>query len=182
MEPRRLPAGDIAGPASGARQPDAGITLVEILVVIAIIGVLAGALSLSLGSVARGPDAAQEATRLTARLNRASELSRLTGTASALIWDRQGYRFAVHDGSGWVLHPEPLLAQREDLPNAITLDAMSPEGVPVETGIYLLRPDSVLPADAAPLDLRVASRNRAGWSVSHDGVNGLARPADGDRP
>lgn len=154
------------------RRGDAGITLVEMLVVIAIIGVLAGALSLSIGSGLRGPDAASEARQLAARLSRASELAGLTGTPALLIWDATSYRFAAMGGAGWDLHPEPLLAERRALRGGMVLRAAGDIQSP-----YLITA-SARPPESGPLALELGVPGEGGWQVRHDGLTGTAAPRE----
>jgi general secretion pathway protein H len=92
------------------RLPDAGVTLVEVLVVLALIGILAGVVGLSFGSGPRGDVAGQEADLLVARLNRAADEVILTGVPLGFVWAAEGYRFDLYDGDRWQAHDLPILA------------------------------------------------------------------------
>lgn len=127
------------------RAPEAGITLVEMLVVLALIGVTAGAVGLGLGPAMRGPDAQAEGRLLAARMHRASEEALLTGQPVALVWTDRDYRFLALGPEGWAAHPVPLLAEVKPLSAALRL---SGPGTFVVTG-------ADLPADGTPLDLRI---------------------------
>ncbi|WP_159965481.1 prepilin-type N-terminal cleavage/methylation domain-containing protein [Profundibacterium mesophilum] len=150
------------------RQGDAGVTLVEILVVIAIIGVLAGALSLTIGGGLGAPRAGDEARQLAARLNRAGELAMITGVPALLVWDAQSYRFAAQGPEGWELHPEPLLAERRALPGGLALRSTGETQSP-----YAILPDA-RPAPGGPLTLELARPGTNGWHVRHDGFGAHA--------
>ena len=83
--------------ASGsARQ---GFTLVELMVVIAIIGVAAGAVVLSMPDPR--PTLAVEAERFAARLTLAREEAVMTNRPVALRADAAGYGFESFDGAVW---------------------------------------------------------------------------------
>lgn len=81
------------------RRARAGFTLVELLMVVAIIGLAAGAVVLSV------PDpksaVAAEAERFAARLVRAREEAILTNRPVAVEATARGYAFSVFDGAAW---------------------------------------------------------------------------------
>jgi type II secretion system protein H len=97
------------------------VTLVEMLVVLALVATLAGAVALGLGPVARGAGPHEEAQILAARMRRASEEALLTGQPVALAWSEDAYRFLALAGGAWVPHPLPLLAEERRLPSGMTL-------------------------------------------------------------
>jgi len=77
----------------------AGFTLVELLMVVAIIGLAAGAVVLSVPDPR--PSVAAEAERFAARLTRAREESILTNRPVAVEATAAGYGFSVFDGADW---------------------------------------------------------------------------------
>ena len=77
----------------------AGFTLVELLMVIAILGLAAGAVVLAVPDP-RSP-VAEDAERLAARLVRAREESILSNRPVAVEATRAGYGFTVFDGTRW---------------------------------------------------------------------------------
>jgi len=81
------------------RRGEAGFTLVELLVVVLLIGLAAGAVVLSL------PDArdrvGDEAEGLAARLVAARDLAIVSGRDTALRVDGLGYRFEERGEAGW---------------------------------------------------------------------------------
>ena len=85
----------MANPASVRAEPvdgraDAGLTLVEMLVVLAIIGVAAGAVTLGIGAATRAPSVESEARRFAGRLQAAADDAMLGDRMIALTVDRSG--------------------------------------------------------------------------------------------
>ena len=77
-----------------ARADEAGQTLVEMLVVLAIIGIAAGATVLGLGFATRGASTAAEANRLASELRLASDDAMLGDRAMTFTWAGSHYSFA----------------------------------------------------------------------------------------
>lgn len=77
----------------------AGFTLVELLMVVAIIGLAAGAVVLSVPDPR--PSVAEDAERFAARLSRAREESILSNRPVAVQVGPTGYGFAAFDGIRW---------------------------------------------------------------------------------
>lgn len=80
----------------------AGTSLLELLVVLAIVAVLAGAVVLSVGLAKPVTPAERELARLERGLRLACERARLTGLAHGLVLEPRGYAFAFDDGSAWL--------------------------------------------------------------------------------
>lgn len=79
-----------------------GTSLIELLVVLAILAILAGAVALSFGLARPLSPGERELGRLARGLTLACERARLTGLAHGLLLERSGYAFAFDDGSGWL--------------------------------------------------------------------------------
>ncbi|GLS02826.1 type II secretion system protein GspH [Brevundimonas denitrificans] len=76
-----------------------GFTLVELLMVVAIIGLAAGAVVLSVPDPR--PSVAEDAERFAARLSRAREEAVLSNRPVAVEATPAGYGFSVFDGAEW---------------------------------------------------------------------------------
>ena len=149
------------------RARDAGVTLVEVLVVLVLIGVMAGAVGLSLGPIDRGDTLRREATLLTARLNRAADEALLTGDAMAFLWNADGYRFEVRRGADWVPHPVTILAETHATPGARPVDASG-----AAEGRFVVDGD-LLPVTGERLTITLRTDSAAESRILFDGVNAV---------
>ncbi|HYC98942.1 GspH/FimT family pseudopilin [Brevundimonas sp.] len=82
-----------------ARKSRAGFTLVELLMTVAIVGLAAGAVVLSVPDPR--PSVADDAERFAARLSRAREEAVLSNRPVAVEATAAGYGFSSFDGAGW---------------------------------------------------------------------------------
>jgi type II secretion system protein H len=142
------------------RERDAGVSLPEVLVALAIVGVMAGAALLGLGTLGRGPSGEAEAMRLADRLQLAADEAIVASVPLAMVWDERGYRFVAWDGARatWRVSGQRDLGTRHELPAALRLEGDGTDA-PV-----MIAPD--LPGAAA---LRVAGPGAA-WRVDFDGL------------
>jgi general secretion pathway protein H len=141
---------------------EAGLTLVEMLVVLAIIGVMAGAVVLSAGSGnGRGPEV--EARRLAARLELAADEAMVTGRTIGFVGDKSGYRFVAWQAGKWQDDKAPAL-EPYTLPSGLSLGGAS--AAPIVVG-----------ADGGgnPLDLQLVPAKGTGWKIAFDGVTAEAK-------
>ncbi len=145
------------------RAPEAGVSLVEVLVVLVLIGVMAGAIGLSLGNRGAGAVAEREARVLVARLDRAADEALLAGEAMAVVWSASDYRLLRLRDGAWIASDVPLLAAPHVLPAGLRLltDA--------EAGPYVVGPD-LLPRSNVPLTLELRDDSGRGVRVTFDGA------------
>lgn len=129
---------------------DAGMTLVEIVVAIAIVGVMAGLAVLSVGAADRGAGAETEARRLAARIALAADQTLIEGHVINLAWDERGYSF---DKPG----------TRHDLAAGLALFGPTPAGtIGIDDG-----------ARSGPVSFRLEGGGAA-WRIDFDGLNASA--------
>jgi general secretion pathway protein H len=141
---------------------EAGLTLVEMLVVLAIVGVMAGLVVLSAGS-GRGHGAEIEARRLAARLDLAADEAMVTGRPVAFIGSRSGYRFLMQRAGQWRDETAPAL-EPYSLPSGLSLEGAG--AAPVVIGAD---------GGGTPLDLRLVPAKETVWAVAFDGVSASAK-------
>ena len=151
---------------SGQSGTQDGMTLIEMLIVLAIIAVTASIAVLSIGG-GSGRAGQAEARRLENRLQLAADRSMLDDEAIALVARADGYRFVQWDADKrqWLPSPVALLAEPHALPRGITLQASDPSG---------LLP---LGADAGgqAFELTIEADGRS-WVIGFDGVTATTGP------
>lgn len=108
-----------------------GFTLLELLVVVLIIGILAGFAVLSVGDGGRGQRLEQEARRLAALIELASEEAVLRAQEFGLSVTAQNYRFLVLEGDDWQPPADDEVLRARPLPEGVALELVL-EGRAVE--------------------------------------------------
>jgi general secretion pathway protein H len=144
---------------------EAGFTLLEMLIVLTIIGVMAGAVTLGIGSVTRAPSVETEARRLATRLQAAADDAMLGDRMMAFTVEKHGYGFATIGANG------QMIARSDD---ALGFHRL-PGGMVVTLSV---RPPVILGVDGAgrPLSAVVESGSQR-WLVTYDGLTARAAPA-----
>lgn len=131
------------------RQPDSGVTLIETLAVLALIGVSAGLVTYALPSGPGARTLAQEAALLERRLSLAAERS-LTGRQPlSMSWQGGTYAFREWDGTAWQA-PAAAFAGPHGLPEGMQLASTSPGGE------LRITPD-LLPPATGPVTFRLGT-------------------------
>ncbi|MDV3457351.1 prepilin-type N-terminal cleavage/methylation domain-containing protein [Sphingomonas sp. HF-S4] len=152
----------------GARREspgEAGFTLLEMMIVLVIIGVMAGAVALGIGSVTRAPSVETEARRLATRLQAAADDAMLGDRMMAFTVQKNGYGFATIGAGG------RMVAQTNEAFGFHRL----PGGMVVTLSV---RPPVILGVDGAgrPMSAIVESGSQR-WIVTYDGLTARAAPA-----
>ncbi len=152
------------------RLGEAGLTLIEVLVVLAVIGVAAGAMMMGAGD--RSRSAETEAVRLARNLTLGVDEAMLSGRPLVLHWDADGYTFGQAPAPQGSMPPEawpaaslPVLGQRHDLAPPLLLRLRD-----VTTGTAVVLPVS----GAAPSATFDITGSGAAWSVTFDGFSATA--------
>lgn len=138
-----------------------GMTLIEMLIVLSIIAIAAGAVSLGIGAATRAPSAEAEAHRLASRLQAAADDAMIGDRLVAFTVKQHGYGFATFQGGAWV-------AQDDDAFGFHRL----PGGMVVELSV---RPPVILGVDGSgqPLTATISSGDQQ-WRVFYDGMTASA--------
>lgn len=113
--------------------PARGFTLIELLVVVVILAVLAGALTLSIGSLGGERQLEQQARRAQALIAHACEQAQLLDRDIGVAFDLSGYRFARRDGERWQVVRSDELRPRRWLSG--TRAAVSIDDHPLAVGV-----------------------------------------------
>lgn len=143
------------------REGQAGFTLVEMLIVLAIVGIMSGMTLLAIGGMGRGAQPENEARLFANRLSLASDDALVTDTALSLHIDAQGYRVEKwsEKDKEWIAHPDRLFGAHHELPAGISMKvAGEPERI-------MLRPDGT----GTPFSVAFSDSERS-WRVFDDGL------------
>jgi len=149
----------------GANRPgEAGLTLVEMLIVLAIVGIAAGAVALGIGAATRAPSVESEARRLAGRLQAAADDAMLGDKAVAFTVQPHGYGFADAVGGGFAPRRGEAFGYHE-LPGGMVMTLN-------------VNPPVVLGVDGVgePLSAVIESGGQR-WLVTYDGMTATAAPA-----
>jgi general secretion pathway protein H len=144
-----------------------GMTLVEILVVLTIVGVMAGVVTLGVGLGDRGLGVESEANRLADRLRLAADDVLVTRRPLALAFDGEGYGFVR--GTDQAMGVTDALAERHSLPAGIRL-----------VGLGVSSPLVIDPDGAVPMAAFGLAKGDRRWRVEFDGLNAVAVPVTGE--
>lgn len=155
-------------PASGERRQ--GMTLVEILVVLAIVGVMAGVVVLGVGIGDRGLGVESEANRLADRLRLAADDVLVTRRPLSLAFDEEGYQFVRADGTAATAADamEPL-RERHRMPDGVRL-----------LGLGVSSPMAIDPDGGVATAGFGIAKGDQGWRVDFDGLNAIVAPLASD--
>jgi general secretion pathway protein H len=135
-----------------ARHGTAGVTLIEMMIVLVIIGVAAGAMTLGLGALGRDNRAEHEARRLAAAIGLGVDAALIAGAAQPVVWDAAGYQI----GTG----------ARHALDTSVTLARADGSDA-----VLILAPD----ATSQPADFLLQG-DGARWQVAFDGLAATVLP------
>ncbi len=142
-----------------------GFTLIEMLAVLAIIGVTAGATVLGIGAATRGPSVEAEAQRLAARLQSVADEAMVSDRPLAFTWDDRGYCFVSWDGHDWQPGRDEGHARHE-------------LAIGIRMNMGRRRPPLMVGVDGSGVPAALGVRgDEESWSVVYDGLTVTALPA-----
>lgn len=154
------------------RDSSAGLTLVEVLVVLVLIATVAGAVGLNLGPGRGETMLESELALLRARMERASDEALLAGAPVAFVWSEGNYQFLSWTSRGWVPHDVSILGTPHELPDAIRLRHEN-----ARQGQFVITAQLV-PAQGAPLVLSIGDGTAVGAErLVWDGISARRQPA-----
>lgn len=153
----------ISATGSERFRDDAGITLVEALVTLAIIALMAGAVVMLAPSPARQTRAFAE--QFAARLAMASEESIMANKPVALVLDAQGHGFARLEEGGWRPLPQNTPLAFRAWPQDVSYRVQDAEAADAESG-RVVRFDALGAATPARI---VLSRAGVRYEIAVDG-------------
>lgn len=138
------------------RDAQSGATLVEVLIVLAIVAVMAGVSLLSLGGAGRGTAAEFAAEAMASHLDAAVTASLSSGAVQNVTWDENGYRISSNGE----------ISRQEEMPSGLRLSG--------ERGTLQINPD----AAGSSANWRIIGAS-VPWQVTFDGLNASATLDDG---
>ena len=146
------------------RHRESGMTLIETLLVLAVVEIAAGASILAIGGSDRSARPESEARRLADRLALARDEALIDAAPLALVWDETGYRFLAWSVEDAVWRPSaaPVLGERHDLPDRMALHGPDDASLMIEA--------DALTAPAV-FDL---TGDGTQWQVHFDGIEARA--------
>ena len=155
------------------RSVESGITLIEVLVVLAVIGVATGATMLGLNATDRSTRAEAEAIRLARNLSLGVDEALISGTPLALMWDAGGYSFVAWSAADGIGGPAngASLATRHDLRAPV---AMALQGAATPLPV-MIASSGLGPAVAFEFASTAANSSQS-WLVAFDGFSATAQP------
>ncbi|MGV3457579.1 prepilin-type N-terminal cleavage/methylation domain-containing protein [Sphingomonas sp.] len=147
------------------RSGERGMTLIEMLIVLVIIGVAAGGVALGIGPATRAPSVETEARRLALRLQAAADDAMIGDRIIAFTVEKDGYGFAAvgRDGS------------MAPLSDGLAFHRL-PGGIAVELDVT---PPVMMGVDGAgkPLNATISNGEQV-WVVRYDGMTATASRAE----
>ena len=155
------------------RDLSAGVTLVEVLVVLVLIGVMGGAVGLAVNSTGRQDTLLREAELLSARLHIAADDVALAGRPMAFIWGPDRYAFRMLTKGEWQLPETGVLQRTHALPDPLRLS----EGQNRNRGQIVISAD-MRPTSGEEAILRLQGDSGEVVQLAFDGISARRVPAE----
>ena len=155
------------------RPTNAGVTLVEMLVVLVAIGILSAAVALTLPRTTSGTTPELAAIRLSADLDRAVQHALDHRTGFGVKANAEEYSFWVADQEQWRPHPDPILRDVKPFATNLRISVQDHENVVFAVSRHLV------PAGSSPWQVTLG-QGASAHRVIFDGLAARIVPAGGD--
>ncbi|MFZ2451754.1 MAG: type II secretion system minor pseudopilin GspH [Methylovulum miyakonense] len=158
--------------------------MLELLIVIVIIGIMGSLVTLSMRSGTQGDQQRQEAERIVALFNLATQEAVVRGMPMALECNRHGYRFLHLTDGEWHTETEDAIFRERALPAQMALSLMldkQPLAL-IETTVGTTKPDPQIvftpDGDMGLFDITLTLKDsEASFTVSNTAKDGLIMTA-----
>lgn len=148
------------------RDTQSGLTLIEMLIVMVIIGISSTAAVLGVSMVGRDRRVEDEAGRLATHLQMAVDEGLVSRQRLALFWTEHGYSIKRWTVDGWQAAQTHRLVSGHDLPSILSLRRADGSIDPVQIGEDGLGPAVALEISGSGLP----------WVVAFNGYSAAAKP------
>lgn len=149
-----------------ARDSQSGLTLIEMLICLAIMGIATSAALLSVNMLGRDRRVEDEAVRLAAHLTMAVDKGLVSRERLALFWTSRSYEVKRETSAGWQTDDAHQSGRIHALPAALVLRRTDGTTEPV-----VVSEDGLGPA----VTLEISGQG-VPWIVAFDGFSATARP------
>lgn len=146
------------------RRGSEGLTLIEMLVVLAIVGVMSSLVVIGLGAGAKEQNVQAEAQRLALSIQAGSDEALTSDNPVLFHWDERGYEITLSGLQADAPEAPSSTTQRHKFPEEVTVSARGGKS-PVRLG----------DPEMASLAIVLASQGTR-WRVEYDGINAVATP------
>lgn len=155
------------------RRGNGGVTLIEMLVVLVMISVLAGAAALTLVPKRSGQTSELVAIKLAADLRRAVGLALDHQQGFAVQAGSKGYSFSIVTEDGWQPHPDAMLRGLKPFSDQLRISMQDHEDEVFAVSRYLV------PKNSTPWQVTLG-QGASAYQVIFDGITVRTGPSGGD--
>ncbi|MBW4707431.1 hypothetical protein KX928_06495 [Roseobacter sp. YSTF-M11] len=149
------------------------MTLIEMLVMLVVIGIMAGAVTISFAPKPKGASAELISLKLVADLRRAVQYSLSHQQGFGVLAGSEGYRFVVEGTDGWGPHPHSALRDLKPFPSSLRISMQDHDNVVFAVSRHLV------PEGNPPWQVSFGQGSFA-QQVIFDGITARIVPAGGD--